>query len=188
MEIYEIIGISLGLAMDAFAASVCKGLSIKKIDWKKIIIIVLYFSVFQALMPVLGYFFGTTFSSFVEKVDHYIVFILLLIIGGKMIYDAILNKKDKKSDGINFKEMFLLAIATSIDALAVGVTFAFLEINLLLAITIIGIITFILSGIGVVIGNKFGGKYQNKAKLAGGIILILIGLKILLQHLGILPF
>ena len=186
MELFEIIVIAIGLAMDAFAVSVCKGLSMKKIDWKKAIIIAVYFGVFQALMPVLGYFLGSSFSAFVQKVDHWIAFILLSIIGVNMIKESTDDEVEKRNDNVDFKTMVVLAIATSIDALAVGVTFAFFEVNILIAISIIGIITFILSIFGVIIGNKFGDKFQNKAEFAGGIILIIIGLKILLEHLGIL--
>ena len=186
MKLFEIIAIGVGLAMDAFAVSICKGLSMKKIDWKKAIIIALYFGIFQALMPVLGYFLGSTFSSFVQSVDHWIAFILLAIIGGNMIKDSTDDEVEKRNDKVDVKTMLLLAIATSIDALAVGVTFAFFEVNLLLSISIIGIITFVLSFLGVIIGNKFGDKFQNRAELAGGIVLIIIGLKILLEHLGIL--
>ena len=186
MELFEIIAIGIGLAMDAFAVSICKGLSMKKIDWKKAIIIALYFGIFQALMPVLGYFLGSAFSSFVQSVDHWIAFILLAIIGGNMIKDSTDDEVEKRNDKVDVKTMLLLAIATSIDALAVGVTFAFFEVNLLLSISIIGIITFVLSFLGVIIGNKFGDKFQNRAELAGGIVLIIIGLKILLEHLGIL--
>ena len=186
MELFEIIAIGIGLAMDAFAVSICKGLSMKKIDWKKAIIIALYFGIFQALMPILGYFLGSTFSSFVQSVDHWIAFILLAIIGGNMIKDSTDDEVEKRNDKVDVKTMLLLAIATSIDALAVGVTFAFFEVNLLLSISIIGIITFVLSFFGVIIGNKFGDKFQNRAELAGGIVLIIIGLKILLEHLGIL--
>lgn len=186
MELFEIIVIAIGLAMDAFAVSVCKGLSMKKIDWKKTIIIAVYFGAFQALMPVLGYFLGSSFSAFVQKVDHWIAFILLSIIGVNMIKESTDDEVEKRNDNVDFKTMVVLAIATSIDALAVGVTFAFFEVNILLAISIIGIITFILSIFGVIIGNKFGDKFQNKAELIGGIILIIIGVKILLEHLGIL--
>ena len=186
MRIYEIIIIGIGLAMDAFAVSVCKGLSMKRIDWKKAIIISLYFGIFQALMPVLGFFLGSTFSSLVQKLDHWISFILLVIIGGNMIKESTDDEIEKRNDNIDIKTMILLSIATSIDALAVGVTFAFFEVNILLSIIIIGIITFLLSILGVIIGNNFGDKFQNKAEFAGGVILILIGLKILLEHLGIL--
>ena len=188
MELFEIVVIGIGLAMDAFAVSVCKGLAMKKLDWKKVIIISLYFGIFQALMPVLGYCLGSTFSSFVQQVDHWIAFILLAIIGGNMIKDSTDDEEEKRNDKVDVKTMVLLAIATSIDALAVGVTFAFFKVNLWLSISIIGIITFVLSVLGVIIGNKFGDKFQNRAELAGGIILIIIGLKILLEHLGVIAF
>lgn len=186
MELMEIFFVGIGLAMDAFAVSICKGLSMKKIKWKSAIIIALYFGLFQALMPVIGYFLGSTFSSLVQKVDHWIAFILLAIIGGNMIKESRDDEAEKRNDKVDFRTMIILAVATSIDALAVGVTFSFFEVNLLLAITIIGTLTFILSVIGVILGNKFGDKFQNKAELAGGSILIIIGLKILLEHLGIL--
>jgi len=186
LNLSEIIFIGIGLAMDAFAVSICKGLSMKKINWKSVIIISLYFGLFQAGMPVLGYFLGSTFSELVQQVDHWIAFILLAIIGGNMIKESTDDEVEKRNDKVDFKTMIILAIATSIDALAVGVTFAFFQVNLLLAITIIGIITSVLSFLGVLIGNKFGDKFQNRAELTGGIILIIIGLKILLEHLGIL--
>ena len=186
MELFEIVVIGIGLAMDAFAVSVCKGLSMKKIEWRKAIIIALYFGIFQALMPVLGFFLGSAFSTFVKQVDHWIAFILLAIIGGNMIKESNDDEEEKRNSNIDVKTMIGLAVATSIDALAVGVTFAFFEVNLLLAISIIGIITFVLSVIGVIIGNKFGDKFQNRAELAGGIILIIIGIKILIEHLGII--
>ena len=186
MELFEIVVIGIGLAMDAFAVSVCKGLSMKKINWKKTIIIALYFGLFQAIMPVFGYFLGSAFSSFVQMIDHWIAFILLAIIGGNMIKDSTDDEVEKRNDNVDVKRMVVLAIATSIDALAVGVTFAFFEVNLLLSITIIGVITLVLSILGVIIGNKFGDKFQNRAELTGGIILIIIGLKILLEHLGIM--
>ena len=174
--------------MDAFAVSICKGLSMKKLDWKKAIIIALYFGAFQALMPVLGFFLGSTFEDFVIQVDHWIAFLLLGFIGGNMIKEAFDDELDKCNDNVDFKTMLILAIATSIDALAVGITFALLDVNILLSVIIIGIITFILSVLGVKIGNKFGNKYQNKAEFAGGLVLILLGTKILLEHLGILAF
>ena len=186
MGIFEILIISIGLAMDAFAVSICKGLSMKKINWKNVIIIALYFGLFQAIMPVIGYFLGTTFSEFVKNIDHWVAFILLTIIGIDMIKASTDDEIEKRNDKLDFKTMLLLALATSIDALAIGVTFAFFEVNMSLAIPIIGSMAFILSLIGVVIGNKFGDKFQNKAELIGGIILIIIGLKILLEHLEIL--
>lgn len=188
MSVYEIIFIAIGLAMDAFAVSVCKGLAMKKIKWKSAIIIALYFGVFQALMPVLGYFLGSTFSNLVQKIDHWIAFGLLSAIGINMIKESWDDELEKRNDRVDVKTMLILAIATSIDALAIGVTFSFFEVNLILAIFIIGIITFVLSIIGVILGNKFGDKLQNKAELVGGIILIGMGLKILLEHLGIINF
>lgn len=186
MNLYEIILISIGLAMDAFAVSICKGLSMKKINWKSTIIIAIYFGLFQAIMPVFGYLLGSSFSVIVQKLDHWIAFILLAIIGGNMIKESKDDETEKRNDKVDFKTMILLAIATSIDALAVGVTFAFFEVNIFLSIIIIGLITFSLSFVGVIIGNKFGDKFQNKAEFIGGMILIIIGLKILLEHLGII--
>ena len=186
MGIIEIFLISLGLAMDSFAVAICKGLSMKKMDWKKAIIIGLYFGIFQALMPVIGYFLGSAFENFVSAVDHWVAFILLGFIGINMIKEAFSNESEKNNDSVDFKTMVVLAIATSIDALAIGITFAFFKVNILLAIILIGITAFLLSVIGVKIGNKFGDKYESKAEIAGGVILILIGTKILLEHLGIL--
>ena len=187
MGLVEILLLAVGLAMDAFAVSICKGLSMKKMNWKKAIIIAFYFGVFQAIMPVLGYL-GTTFESLITKFDHWVAFILLLAIGGNMIKESFDKEDEKKNDKVDFKTMVILALATSIDALAIGITFAFLDVNLALAVSIIGIITFIISIFGVKIGNRFGNKYQNKAELAGGIILVLLGIKILLEHLGIIAF
>ncbi len=188
MDLFEIILVGIGLAMDTFAVSVCKGLSMKKMNWKSAIIIALYFGIFQAGMPIIGYFLATTFSGFVESIDHWIAFILLAIIGGNMIKESREDEVEKRNDKVDIKTMLLLALATSIDALAVGITFSFLKTNIGLAVTIIGCITFSLSLIGVKVGNKFGDKFQNKAELTGGIILIIIGLKILLEHLGIIVF
>ena len=187
MGLFEISFIGIGLAADAFAVSVCKGLSMRKFILKNAIIIGLYFGIFQALMPLLGYYLGVNFQSVVESIDHWIAFILLSIIGGKMVIESMNSKKVHEEDyneNINFKTMFLLALATSIDALAVGITMAFLEVNIFRSIVIIGSITLVLSMAGVKIGNKFGDKFQNKAEIIGGIILILIGTKILLSHLG----
>ena len=186
MGILEIVLISIGLAMDAFAVAVCKGLSMKKMEWKKAVIVAFYFGGFQALMPAIGFFLGVSFEELVTKVDHWIAFILLGIIGINMIKEAFDKEKETINDSIDIKTMTILAIATSIDALAVGITFAFLKVDLLTAVTLIGVITFALSLIGVKIGNKFGDKYERKAELIGGIILILMGLKILLEHLGII--
>ncbi|MBQ3409153.1 MAG: manganese efflux pump [Clostridia bacterium] len=188
MDFFEIIWVGIGLAMDAFAVSVCKGLSMKKMNWKKANIISLYFGTFQAIMPIIGFFLGATFRGFVENIDHWIAFILLAIIGCNMIKESTNDDNEKINDRIDIKTMLLLAIATSIDALAVGLTFALFEINIWLAIFIIGVITFTLSLIGVKIGNRFGDKLQNKAELIGGIILIIIGLRVLLEHIGLIAF
>ena len=182
----EILLISIGLAMDAFAVSICKGLSLKTMSWKKAIIVGLYFGFFQALMPLIGYFLGSTFESVVTKVDHWIAFILLGIIGINMIKEAFGNDEENQNDKVDFKTMIMLAIATSIDALAVGITFAFFKVNMVIATIMIGIVTFAICVIGVKIGNKFGDKYERKAEVVGGIILIFMGIKILLEHLGII--
>ena len=183
MGIIEILLISISLAMDAFAVSICKGVSMKKMNWKKAIIIGLYFGGFQMLMPIIGYMLGKGFENVVANIDHWIAFILLAGIGANMIKEAFSDESDKVNDNIDVKTMILLAIATSIDALAVGITFAFLKVNLILAISLIGIVAFALSVIGTKIGNRFGDKYGNKACLVGGVILILIGIKILIEHL-----
>ena len=185
MGIIEILLTGLGLAMDAFAVALCKGLSMKKFDKKKGIIIGLYFGIFQGMMPLIGYLLGTTFQSLITSVDHWIAFVLLSFIGGNMLKEAFSKDEETCNDKVDFKTMLPLAIATSIDALAVGITFAFLKANIVIAVLSIGIITFIMSFIGSKVGNKFGTKYEKKAQLFGGIILILIGLKILLEHLGI---
>ena len=189
MGAIEILLISIGLAMDAFAVSVCKGLAMKKMNWKKAAIIGLYFGGFQAIMPVLGYSLSKGFENFVTSIDHWIAFILLSIIGGKMVKDAFSPENSENcNEDVGFKTMIVLAIATSIDALAVGITFAFLNVNLILAVSLIGIITFLLSVIGTKVGNVFGDRYENKAELLGGVILIFLGIKILLEHLNIINF
>ena len=184
MSVIEIIVIALGLAMDAFAVSICKGLSMKKMCYKNAAVIALYFGIFQAIMPIIGYFLGISFADFVQKIDHWIAFFLLSVIGVNMIKNSSEDELEKRNDKIDVKTMVILALATSIDALAIGVTFAFLNTNIFISAPIIGIVTFILSLIGVKVGNRFGDKFQNKAELAGGTILILIGLKILLEHLN----
>ena len=186
MGLIEIIGIGIGVAMDAFAVAICKGLSMKKLELKKAIKIALYFGVFQAGMPVIGYILGSKFQNIFTRIDHWVAFILLGIIGINMIKESFENDEDKYNDDVDFKTMIILAIATSIDALAVGITFAFLNTNLVLSVSIIGIITFTISLIGVKIGNKFGDKYEQKAEFTGGAILILMGLEILLDHLQII--
>lgn len=186
MNTIEIMLVGLGLAMDAFAVAICKGLSMKKMEWNKAVIIAIYFGLFQAVMPIIGYIIGATFRNLIESVDHWIAFILLGIIGINMVKESFDNEEERKNDRIDIKTMILLSIATSIDALVVGITFAFFKNNIVKSVTIIGFITLILSLIGVKIGNKFGDKFQNKAELTGGIILIIIGTKILLEHLGII--
>ena len=186
MNILEIITIGIGLAMDSFAVSICKGLSIKKMSWKNVFLIALYFSIFHFGMPIIGYFLGETFSSFMGHIDHWVAFILLSFIGIKMIVGSFSKKKNKRIDSVRFKDMLALVIATSIDPLAIGVALAFLETNIIISASIIGAATFVLSAIGVIIGNRFGGKFDKKAEGAGGVILVLIGLKILLEHLGVL--
>lgn len=185
MTLLEIILVGIGLSMDAFAVSICKGLSMKKIEMKNTIIVGTYFGVFQAIMPLTGYLLGTTFSELVISIDHWIAFILLTTIGSKMLKEAYCNNDEDENDNLDFKTMIVLAIATSIDALAIGITFAFFEINIIKAISIIGFLTFTISSVGVIIGNKFGHKFQGKAEVIGGIILIIIGIKILIEHLEI---
>ena len=192
MIFFELFLIGVGLSMDAFAVSICKGLGMEQVNKKQAVIIGLYFGGFQGLMPLLGWFLGIRFQKYITSVDHWIAFVLLAFIGGKMILEAVRDKDveeiAKKDLPLNHKEMFLLAIATSIDALAVGITFAFLGTPIVQAVLIIGCTTFVLSIFGVAVGNFFGTKYKKKAEIAGGIILILIGLKILLEHLGIISF
>ena len=190
MLLYEVFLVGVGLSMDAFAAAVCRGLSMKKINYRHALVIGLFFGGFQALMPLIGWFLGKQFASYIERFDHWIAFGLLLIIGGKMIIDVIRGEDEScpYSNGLDLKQLTVMAIATSIDALAVGVSFAFLKTNIFSAIAVIGLTTFILSLVGVLIGNRFGEKYKDKATLAGGIILIAIGTKILLEHLGVINF
>lgn len=185
MTVLELILVSVSLSMDAFAAAICQGLSLKQMKWKKALMVGLYFGGFQAVMPLIGYFLGTQFEDKITKIDHWIAFALLAFIGVSMLREA-LDKEQATCPVNKPKSLLILAIATSIDALAVGITFGFLQVNITLAASLIGIITFTLSVVGVKIGNAFGDKYKSKAELAGGIILILIGLKILLQHLGVL--
>ena len=186
MGFWELVVLAVGLSMDAFAVSICKGLALQRVSWKECCIAGAWFGGFQALMPLLGYLLGTQFEQFVTSVDHWIAFVLLGIIGGNMIREALSKDEDKFDGSLAFKTMLLLAVATSIDALAVGVTFAFLQVNIVPAITIIGCTTFVISIAGVYVGNVFGSRYKSRAELTGGIILILIGVKILLEHLGVL--
>lgn len=187
MSFVELFLIAVGLSMDAFAVSVCKGLSVQRLETKHAAIVGAYFGGFQFLMPVIGYLLGARFESLITNIDHWVAFGLLLIIGGNMIKESF-GEAEKLNDDFGVKTMALLAVATSIDALAVGITFAFLQVRIVPASALIGVTTFCLSALGIYIGNKFGEKYKSKAELAGGIILILIGIKILLEHLGEINF
>ncbi len=186
MSLFSLFIIAVGLSMDAFAVSICKGLAMDKINLKKAGIVGLWFGGFQAFMPCLGYLLGSQFEASITAIDHWIAFILLGLIGISMIKEALSKEEDEANSSLDCKTMFLLAVATSIDALAVGVTFAFLKVEIIPAVAFIGSITFIFSAIGVKVGNVFGVKYKSKAEFAGGIILILMGIKILLEHLGII--
>lgn len=188
MSFWELTIIAVGLSMDAFAVAVCKGMAMKKPSVKNALIVGLWFGAFQAGMPLLGYFVGSLFAENIKAFDHWIAFILLSIIGIEMITNAFSKEEKKESPSLGIKTMLVMSIATSIDALAIGVGFAFLQVNIYLSIAIIGIITFILSILGVKLGSIFGVKYKNKAELIGGIILILIGIKILLEHLNVINF
>lgn len=189
MGILELLLLAIGLSMDAFAVSVCKGLSTKKLMTKHYLLIGAWFGGFQALMPLIGYFLGSTFEQYIVTIDHWVAFVLLSIIGGNMLREGIKNEDDDVDPSFSFKTMIVLAVATSIDALAVGITFALLpDVNIVAAVSFIGVITFALSAVGLKVGNIFGLKYKSKAEIAGGVILILIGLKILLEHLGVINF
>lgn len=187
MGIIELFILAVGLSMDAFAVSVCKGLAMEKCSFRKAAVCGVWFGGFQALMPLIGYLIGYQFKDYITSIDHWIAFILLALIGANMIKDSFSEDDDETDNSLGVKTMILMAIATSIDALAVGVTFAFLpNTNIIAAVSFIGIITFIISTAGAKIGNIFGAKYKSKAEFAGGLILILLGIKIILEHLGIL--
>lgn len=188
MNLYELIIIAIGLSMDAFAVAICKGLSLNKLKLKNILMVAFFFGLFQAAMPLIGYFLGLQFKSYIQSIDHWISFILLCVIGLKMIKEALSEKEEYKCDLFNLTNILILSLATSIDALAVGVTFAFLSVQILPAVLLIGSITFLLSAIGVKIGHVFGNRFQSKAELAGGLILIFMGTKILIQHLELIPY
>lgn len=183
----------IGLSMDAFAVAICKGLGMRKVNYKQMLLIALFFGGFQALMPLLGWLLGRQFEQYITSVDHWIAFTLLVLIGANMLREA--RKGDDTTDAetvydapLPLGQLLLMAIATSIDALAVGISFAFLGVNIWLAIAIIGTTTFLISAAGVFIGNRFGNRYEKRATIAGGIILILLGVKILLEHLGVIAF
>lgn len=189
MVFLELFLIAVGLSMDAFAVALCKGLNMHKLNYRHAAIIALFFGGFQALMPMIGWVLGSQFDQYISSFDHWIAFILLAFVGGKMLIEGIKNNEEDDcscDDRLEFKELLILAVATSIDALAVGISFAFLEVHILPASLLIGITTFSFSFAGVIIGNRFGNKFENKAEIVGGIVLILIGLKILLEHLGII--
>lgn len=183
MGLGELFVLAVGLSMDAFAVSVCKGLSVSKVCPRHVLCVGAYFGGFQMVMPLLGYLLGSQFSHLISRVDHWIAFFLLGFVGVNMIKEA-MGPQEQMDGSFGAAEMLPLAVATSIDALAVGVTFAFLQVNIMFAVCIIGITTFVLSGIGIKSGSTFGKKYKSKAELAGGVILICMGIKILVEHLG----
>ena len=186
MSFIDIFLIGVALSMDAFAVSICKGLSVNKVEPRHLLTCGIYFGGFQALMPLIGFLLGFKFEKLIVSVDHWIAFVLLALIGGNMIKEALSDDEEEENASFSFKTMLPLAVATSIDALAVGISFAFLGVDIVEAAVLIGITTFVLSGVGVYVGNIFGAKYKSKAELVGGVVLILIGLKILLEHLGII--
>ena len=188
MGFLELFLIGVGLSMDAFAVAICQGLSMTRIKWGHALTVGLYFGGFQALMPLLGWVLGSQFSGYIQQYDHWVAFILLLLIGGNMIREALSGEEDEAEDAaadgrLDHKKLFLMAIATSIDALATGVTFQLTGTNIWMAISLVGCTTFLFSFLGVKVGSTFGAKYQSKAELIGGVILVLMGVKILLEHL-----
>lgn len=186
MGLWELFAIAVGLSMDAFAVSIGKGLTMPRIRWKHAAVTGLWFGAFQAVMPLLGYFLGATFSGYIQSVDHWIAFVLLGLIGGNMIRESFSTEGELVDGSFAPLRMLPLAVATSIDALAVGVTFAFLQVDILAAVLLIGVTTFAISVAGVKIGTVFGEKFSAKAECAGGLLLVLMGAKILLEHLGFL--
>ncbi|MBR0443420.1 MAG: manganese efflux pump [Clostridia bacterium] len=199
MDFILLVGVAISLSMDAFAVSICRGLQMKDgINVRHMLIIAAFFGGFQGLMPAIGYILGKQFESFIEPVDHWVAFVLLGFLGGKMIFDVIKEIRSGEDDecdccgGLNIKQLLIMAVATSIDALAVGITLPTLGVSTslqaLTSVLMIGIITFAICMLGVAIGNRFGARFKNKASLAGGIVLILVGTKILLEHLGIIHF
>ena len=187
MEFWEILVLGVGLSMDAFAVSVCKGLAVRRADLKTSLVCGAWFGAFQALMPLIGYFLGRMFADAIAAVDHWVAFFLLALVGGNMVKEALSGEEESATPDLSAKAMLPLAVATSIDALAVGISLAMVgSVNIWLAAAFIGICTVLLSALGVKIGNVFGSRYEKKAELAGGVILILLGVKILLEHLGVL--
>ena len=189
MDILELLLIAAGLSMDAFAVSICKGLSVQRLKPRHYLLTGAWFGGFQALMPSIGFLLGSAFDQYISAFDHWIAFVLLAFIGGNMVRESLSGDEECHDDSFGLRTMFLLAVATSIDALAVGVTFALLpDVHIAAAVSLIGVTTFLLSAAGLKAGNVFGLRYKARAELAGGVILILMGLKILLEHLGILAF
>ena len=187
MDLLSLLLLAVGLSMDAFAVSICKGLAVGKVKAKHMCVVGAWFGGFQALMPTVGYLLGTRFEKYITAVDHWIAFVLLMLIGANMIREALSKDEEEEADAsLSFKTMFLMAVATSIDALAVGITFAFLQVNIVPAALTIGATTFLISAIGVKVGSVFGLRYKKRAEIAGGVILCLLGVKILLEHLGAL--
>lgn len=193
MGIVEVILIAVGLSMDAFAVSVCKGLGMKRLEKGQLIVIALFFGAFQALMPLIGWLLGRQFESYITAIDHWIAFVLLFVIGAKMLWEALRGDGGEceecaleSTPRLDLKELTMLAVATSIDALAVGITFAFLGVDIVSSVTVIGVTTFLLSGVGVVLGHQFGSRFEKPATILGGVVLVLIGFKILFEHLGLI--
>ncbi len=189
MSFAELMLVAVGLSMDAFAVAICRGLEMRKIHYRQALLIALFFGGFQALMPLLGYLLGAGFAHYISNFDHWIAFVLLGFIGGKMIWEAARGEDEGGVEVLNLKMLAIMAVATSIDALAVGIAFAFpsFQMNIFAAVSTIGLTTFFLSFLGVCAGNRFGARYKTKAEIVGGVVLILVGLKILLEHLGVLP-
>ena len=193
MGFWELLLTGVGLAMDAFAVSIAKGLGMRRVNYRHALVIALFFGGFQALMPLAGWALGSQFAAFVTPVDHWVAFVLLAFIGGKMLWDALHGKEDAQGDEgqgerLDIGQLVVLAVATSIDALAVGITFAFLQVNIVVAVACIGVVTFVLCFAGVVVGNQFGARWEKPSQMVGGIVLILIGARILLGHLGLVAF
>ncbi len=192
MGIIELLLIGIGLSMDAFAVAICKGLGMSRLNMRQAAVIALFFGGFQALMPFIGWAAGSQLADLITPIDHWIAFVLLAFVGGKMLWDAFHEEDDEQAEAteaaLDVKELLMLAIATSIDALAVGITFAFLQVDIAPSVAIIGCTTFVISFAGVAVGHFFGARFEKPSTIAGGVMLILIGLKILLEHLGIIAF
>ena len=188
MSFVELLLVAVGLSMDAFAVAVCRGLEMRRIDYRQALLIAVFFGGFQALMPAVGYLLGAGFEHYISSFDHWIAFALLAFIGGKMIWEAVRGGEEEQPQELDLKMLLMMAVATSIDALAVGITFAFLRMDILSSALTIGATTFLISFGGVAAGNRFGARYKQKAEIVGGVVLVLIGVKILLEHLGVIAF